>query len=223
MRSVLLSWSSGVTDDEAADVEAGIRQVLRIIEKDEALDILGRGWDADRWTEPDSTAGIGHGPQVFAEDIYFRTLDSLIKRELESKLSFAALAGLFVVVAVTDVDLKPSNGSWLYGATKLDPVPISMLSVARLRRIDRSLKRSALRRLARHEFAHAIGLVPDERREDVTVEDGNFGRHCRNRCTMRQTDVAGAPTLEAAVADEESQEIQFCAQCIADLRSTSRP
>jgi hypothetical protein len=61
VRNVLFCWSSGVTDEQASDAAAGIRRVLQIIDQDYGLEILGRGWDADRWIEHNSTDGIERG------------------------------------------------------------------------------------------------------------------------------------------------------------------
>jgi len=215
MRNVLLGWASGVTDWEAHAVASGLTDVLSIARQTNVPEVLGESWVIDGCVQKLLGTPVPQGAQQPVEDLYYALVGSLAEDKSEG---FDALSAKYIVVAIVDVDLTDSDADWIFGATKTNLVPVSMISVVRPRNMVERKALKALRRLGRHEFGHALGLVPDERTERVVDTDWSIGKHCTNVCAMRQTDVEhGTVTLEAATEEEEVAAVVLCDDCVADL------
>lgn len=64
-----------------------------------------------------------------------------------------------------------------------------------------------------HEMGHVFGLVPDERTTNV---EESLGRHCTNRCSMRQG--LRVPDDWIQFTDDRLQVGAFCRQCQRDIK-----
>ncbi|NUS73190.1 MAG: hypothetical protein HOQ05_07275 [Corynebacteriales bacterium] len=75
----------------------------------------------------------------------------------------------------------------------------------------------AARHLARHEFAHLLGLDHDEAFENPDLRGGIYRGHCSNPCTMRQV-MSVQENVKLARALESRSDAGFCAGCANHLR-----
>lgn len=64
-----------------------------------------------------------------------------------------------------------------------------------------------------HELGHVFGLLPPERNQDVET---SLGRHCANRCVMRQG--LQVPKDWLRISADRLKHGPFCNRCIVDLR-----
>ncbi len=214
MPKIQLCWTKGVSETEAAGVQSGVSEVLQHVSPVFNIEIMGPTCEADAWqgsclTEQDR----GYGPQVDADRLLkWRIMYSLAKFMLDTGQDATSVS--CITVAAMDADITAGDNNFLLGASRAGFG--SVLSVARLRRgiRDTRIRDKVLRRLARHEFGHALGLVPEGRQSNV---EEKIGLHCTNLCTMRQG--MSLPEFEALTMEEERAGISFCFECAEYLRS----
>lgn len=223
MRKVLVCNTSGVDAQEALAVEAGVRQVLEYVPVEFQVDIMATACNADAWQQrclQQSQTDLRFGPQVF-EDCLFKKLIFSLTEYAARRGQTLADWGLLGVLTV-DADLTSRDNGFLFGATRdkteAAPAAISMLSVSRLRAITSAeLRAKVLQRLARHEFGHALGLIPQGRQSNV---EDKIGLHCTNVCTMRQG--MSLPQVEALTREENQRGVVFCSECADHLSNAGR-
>lgn len=152
MRNVLLGWASGVTDGEAHAVASGLTDILSIARQTNVPQILGGSWVIDGCVQKLLGTPVPQGAQQPVEDLYYALVGSLAEDKSEG---FDALSAKYIVVAIVDVDLTDSAADWIFGATKTNLVPISMISVVRPR-----ATRSAITMTTSWRHALAVRLEP---------------------------------------------------------------
>jgi predicted Zn-dependent protease len=216
-REVWLGFTSGVSDSERQAVEAGLQIALAVIapvarpttERIEGIE--GRQRQCMRITSQPEPLGHLIDLGSFWQEVSSGLMHFALQRG--RTLSECSAAAILVV----DADLQTSQG-WLFGATEaidssVQSVQLSVLSVARSRQLRTESERSSfLARLARHEFGHAIGLVPLDRRTHVVHK---IGLHCTNVCSMRQGMSLGE--FASLAQEEDSLGVVYCAECLEGL------
>lgn len=216
MLRVLLCWTTGVSSEEASAVQLGIRQVLQHVPGESSVDLVGRACDADLWQERCLKES---GTNQIFEDCLFGQINSwdFLQWRRNRLMTEGSPAGSLriVNVVVVDADLRSRDTNFLFGATR-DHIG-TVLSVHCLRRIRRlHVRRKVLERLARHEFGHALGLVPEGRQTNV---EEKIGLHCTNVCTMRQS--MCLRELEELTLEEARAGAIFCSECADYLRTVA--
>jgi predicted Zn-dependent protease len=201
MTDVQICWSRGISEAEASAVRFGVGDVLKYITLDLNVEVIGEACDADSWVERcRTTLDRGHGLQVDA--------NCVLTEQIPDRLARSRINCLTVVII--EADITDGDNSFLFGGS-LSGFG-SILSVARLR--DSTMSEKVLRRLARHEFGHALGLIPAARSTNVQRE---IGLHCTNVCTMRQA--MSLQELQTLTAEEERTRIMFCPECADYLKN----
>ncbi len=220
-RRALICWTTGVKIAEASAVELGIWDVLQCIPGTFDVEIIGSASNADSWQQHcigESTSIREYGPQISETCLLFQVRKWLVNHVQANNQRLGQLRPRTVLVV--DTDLTDGENQFLFAATrdKIDSMPaaISILSVTRFRAIDSTeRRRKLLQRLSRHEFGHALGLVPEARQAST---EEKIGLHCTNPCTMRQG--MSLEEFEQLSQEEEQARILFCPECTRYLRDT---
>ena len=204
--NVHICWTRGVSEEEASAVQSGVGDVLKYVTRHFSVQAAGETCDADSWAEScrlSPARDRGYGPQVDASCVLTRQIPDGLARSQVSCLT----------VVILDQDITAGNNNYLFGLEEpLGSFKVgAVLSVVRLR--DSTMSEKLVRRLARHEFGHALGLIPEGR----SVNVDKIGLHCTNVCTMRQGMCLSG--FEELTRGEESAEVIFCPECADYLRS----
>lgn len=214
MPNVQICWTKDVSEAEAAAVQTGVREVLQYVSTQFSVHLMGGPCDADSWAERClKKTDRSYGRQVDAECVLTGQVPySVAKYAADTGQTLASVSCL--TVAVISADLTAGDANFLFGASKEGFG--SVVSVARLRADieDTIIREKVLRRLARHEFGHALGLIPEERPSNV---EEKIGLHCTNLCTMRQG--MSLSEFVGLVVEEEKAGVLFCSECAGYLRS----
>ena len=209
MREVVALFTAGIDSEEALAVQAGVRQVLQYVSGEFVVDVVGDPCRAEVWQqrclEKSQTGQVS--VECLLEELLFFLIQHADKRG-----RVLVDSDLLAVLAV-DADLRSSATNFLFGSAR--PGYASVLSVSRFRTVTpMELRKKVLTRLARHEFGHALGLIPEGRRTNVKRK---LGLHCTNLCTMRQG--MSLEEFEQLTTEEEKAGVVFCPECVDHLRS----
>lgn len=210
MTKVQICWTRGVSKAEVSTVQSGVSDVLKYVTRDFSVDLMGPTCAAEVWAENClRQKDAGFGPQVDADCVLNRQIPPSLVNYARSIGQEPSDVSCLSVVCV-DFDITVGEENFLFGGSQAGIG--SVLSVARLR--GSTIADKVLRRLARHEFGHALGLIPDARSTNVR---GKIGLHCTNVCTMRQG--MNLQKFEALTIEEERADILFCRECADYLRN----
>lgn len=89
----------------------------------------------------------------------------------------------------------------------------AVISIHRFLELDRSNQAECIKTETIHELGHVFGLLPPDRDQDVEF---SLGRHCANRCVMRQGLLVPEDWLR--ITADRLKFGPFCARCASDLR-----
>ncbi|HUV93672.1 MAG TPA: hypothetical protein VMX14_02415 [Anaerolineae bacterium] len=227
-KSINVTWSEGVADQESQTMTETLRQVLgrlylRLPSALAAPPIEVRVFG--NWVIPALLPDRPYwGTQWYINTSYDDELKRVIAPsflELVRKEPWQRLEPHFDL-ALLDYDLTdfPSPVARLlpghYALGSSFPGTTAVMSVYRIRELtDRFARELALTRLVRHHLGHVLGVPQFTRKE--RVERLGLELHCTNPCAMRH-----APTVErlARLALEESEMgWPFCELCTRELYS----
>ncbi|MBI2989881.1 MAG: hypothetical protein HYY51_01685 [Candidatus Magasanikbacteria bacterium] len=219
IKPVSVACQEGVEDWEREAVLHAIRLVLetgRVLHSTEIVDcglwrsdawLSSQGelsaWESVDWYISHARAESSRPTQLNGHTLMRLLLAEPCRREKDGD-HYDAL-----VVADDMYDGGETNFVLGLGAPGLGTV----LSVNRLRSLEPELASLCISTLALHEFGHACGLIADDRRENFET---SLGRHCTNRCVMRQG--LYVPQDWIRFTEERLEEGRnFCAQCRDEL------
>jgi predicted Zn-dependent protease len=89
----------------------------------------------------------------------------------------------------------------------------TVISTARFQDLPTNQRRECIVTEVLHEMGHVFGLVPEDRTTNVEY---SLGKHCTNRCTMRQG--LRVPSDWIEFTEDRRRHGVFCSQCQTDLR-----
>lgn len=120
---------------------------------------------------------------------------------------------------LTDLDAFAEGTNFVFGNTIFD-WRLSAQSVARFLRAtnDEILQNSAVRHVARHEYAHIAGMNSTGDYMNPDNRGGLYEGHCANECTLHQVNSV-KETFELLDTLSSTRTSGFCLSCIATLRS----
>ncbi len=208
MTKVQICWTSGVTEAEMSAVRTAVNDVLNHVSPDFSVEVAAEACEADSWVASCRTQNErGYGPQIDATCVLTNQIPATLAKYQISRLT----------VVLTEADITASGNKFLFGAEQpVGPLKVgAILSVARL--LESAMAEQVLRRLARHEFGHALGLIPESRSTNVATE---VGLHCTNVCTMRQGMCLAE--FEDLTQEEERANVDFCGECLDYLKTGVR-
>ncbi|MFH1182070.1 MAG: hypothetical protein V1702_03880 [Candidatus Woesearchaeota archaeon] len=91
------------------------------------------------------------------------------------------------------------------------------ISTNRFGSLNNELKYECIKTETMHELGHVFGLIPDERTENV---EHRLGKHCTNRCTMRQG--LTLPNDWINITKDRLKYGALCPTCETDLKEYFR-
>ncbi len=199
IKPVIVGVHEGVTIFERRAVLAAIREMVRRAS-------MGR-----------------HVRVVLAPDAPIEKYVEKARRESERSRQFSAFALLknvhdepwmprlhYDVVVVRD-DVYAGSCHFVVGLSVRGVG--SVISVARFRELASPQREECIKTVAMHEIGHVFGLISRRRRAAVDVR---LGRHCANRCIMRQG--LRVPDDWIAMTNDRLHGDALCARCVCDLR-----
>lgn len=114
-------------------------------------------------------------------------------------------------VALISEDLYADNTNFIAGLAI--PGVGTVLSVARFLGLESATQYECLKTLVMHEVSHVFGLLPRAR---TVAIDQRLGRHCANRCVMRQG--ITVPTDWITMTRDRMRHSAFCGLCQTGLK-----
>ena len=93
----------------------------------------------------------------------------------------------------------------------------TVISINRFLALEHSLQLECIKTETMHEVGHVFGLIPEERTDNVEF---SLGKHCTNRCTMRQG--LSLPDDWINITKDRLRFGAFCPTCQRDLQTYFR-
>lgn len=213
MAPVYVCWTSGVTEQEGAEVVSAVREVLNIAGQVREIKVFGSqvwgvgdfgsaDWYQERAMIVPHRERHGYGSQTNAIKILSLMRDEEPWQEEEPHLE--------VMFVDHDASIGTPDNNFVFGVTW--PGFGFVQSVRRIHDVeDLNLRLRIIRRVGIHEFAHILN-VPNR----VPNTEEKLGRHCTNVCCMRQG--LSLQVWTQQLRQEEAAGVVFCEECTLDLR-----
>lgn len=119
---------------------------------------------------------------------------------------------------LTDKDMYAEGTNFVFGST-LSERQLSVQSVARFIRHTRDIgiQNTVTKHVARHEFAHLVGMNQSSDYINPDRHGGIYASHCANDCTLQQV-MNVTEAINAAIRLADRQMAGFCPDCAKSLR-----
>ena len=117
-----------------------------------------------------------------------------------------------VVVLSSDLYSGNDHNNFVIGIAS--PKRATVISVNRFAGLNLDLQSNCIETETMHEVGHVFGLIPDERTRCV---EESLGRHCTNRCVMRQG--LNVPTDWIRFSQDRLRHGALCSMCQNDLQN----
>lgn len=214
-RPIYVMCEDGVTDRQLGAVLDGIEEILQLARARRQIEVYNfglwrqPGWIADNtlqayqsvdWYVAYGLVKSSRGNQVNAHAI----IDALIEEPWQQ-----AQRHYDVVVLRSDMYDEGCNFVIGLALSGLGTV----LSINRFLQVEEGLQTECIKTETMHEVGHVFGLVPDNRNTNVEF---SLGRHCTNRCIMRQG-LRLPDDWIRITNDRLSSASALCAQCQSNL------
>lgn len=213
-RSIFISWTRKVFEEEGQAMVAGIQDILAIAGEKREIIIFGSNtwyqgdWGCADWYQDQARKTRKFGT-VTVQQIGNNTLLHLLYSE--PRQAHKPHTNVMLIDEDLFDDYRPES-TFLYGAAVMGHYVQSVYQF-RNNLLGDQEKLSLIRRLARHEFGHTYGLPSVGRQNTID----RLGIHCSNICSMRQG-VSISEWLEQ-FSQEEYYGVQLCNDCIKDLQN----
>lgn len=216
IRPVFVMCEEGVSSPQLGAVIKGIREVLEIGDIEREVEVRSLGiwrdlgyhketvlvaWKSVDWYVDDARRATPHQTGQINGDRFITLLLNEPWQELEPHYD----------VVVLRSDLWAEGTNFVIGLAVKGYATV--ISVNRFQALPMKEQLDCITTEAAHEVGHVFGLVSDERTENVEM---SLGKHCTNRCTMRQG--LNVPTDWQAITRDRLRHGMFCAQCEKDLK-----
>lgn len=215
-KPIILMNEDGVSDLEKEAVNSGVKEILEIAEVRSEVKDNGV-WRSSNYRNEDgslkdfqSIDWYLHKGKVESRNTNQLNAQS-ISAHLRRKGSVWGRTHHIILVLCSDIYMDEDT-SFVVGLSDKDSPVI--LSTFRFKGLLEEQRGQCFKIVAMHEIGHMFGLPSESRDKNV---ENNLGRHCTNKCIMRQGRYVPWDFLK--ITTDRLKYSALCSDCIKDLKS----